>query len=96
LIDGHTIDQTLRYADGRYGVAPAIFRLVPGLGLEAPVDARALEVVLECTSDRVLGDLVNATAADRGESVESVRKLIGETVHQLVERGFMVPVSDGR
>ncbi len=96
LVEGHTIDQALRYADGRYAVAPAFFRLVPGLGLEAPVDARALEVLLECTSDRVLGDLIKATAADRGEPVEEVEKLIGETVRQLVERGFMVPAPQGR
>ena len=94
LVDRHIVVQALRYADGAYAVAPAIFRLVPGLGLEAPVDARALEVLLECTSDRVLGDLVKATAADRGEPVSAIEQLIGETVHQLVERGFMVPVSD--
>jgi methylase of polypeptide subunit release factors len=96
LVDRHTIAQALRYSDGHYEVAPAIFRLVPGLGLEAPVDARALEVLLECTSDRRLGDLVKATAADRGESVEAVQSLVGETVRQLVERGFMVPVTDGK
>ena len=91
LADRHTIDQTLRYSDGRYGVAPAIFRVVPGLGLEAPVDARALEVLLECRSDRRLGDLVAQTAADRGESVTALQTLVGDTVRQLVERGFMIP-----
>jgi methylase of polypeptide subunit release factors len=96
LAERHTIDQTLRYGDGQYAVAPAIFRSVPGLGLEAPVDARALEVLLECTSDRLLGDLVQATAEDRGEPVAALRALVEETVRQLVERGFMVPVTDGR
>jgi methylase of polypeptide subunit release factors len=96
LVEGHTISQTLGYSGGQYAVAPAIFRSVPGLGLEAPVDARALEVLLECRADRVLGDLVAATARDRGEPLDQVQALVGETVRQLVERGFMVPVSGSR
>jgi methylase of polypeptide subunit release factors len=96
MVDPHIIDQTLGYKDGSYAVAPAIFRSVPGLGLAVPVDARALEVLLECTSDRVLGDLVKTTAADRGESLETVQTLVGDTVRRLVERGFMVPAPQGR
>ena len=96
LVEPHTIDQTLGYKDGQYAVAPAVFRSVPGLGLAAPVDARALEVLLECRPDRILGDLVEKTAGDRGESVSEVQALVGDTVRQLVERGFMVPVVDGR
>ena len=96
LAEGHTVDQTLRFDNGKYAVAPAIFRCVPGLGLQAPIDARALEVLLECRADRTLGALADATAADRGEPVGAVRALVDETVRQLVERGFMIPVSDGR
>ena len=96
MIEGHTIDQALRYRDGHYAVAPAIFRLVPGLGLQAPIDARALEVLLECKGDRALGDLIKTTAEDRGEAVEAVQSLVGDTVRQLVERGFMVPAPQGR
>jgi hypothetical protein len=62
--------------------------LVPGLGLEAPVDARALEVLLECTSDRRLGDLVKATAADRGEPVETVQSLVGGYRSSTCRAGF--------
>ncbi|HEX8032181.1 MAG TPA: class I SAM-dependent methyltransferase [Vicinamibacterales bacterium] len=96
LLNGHTVDQTLRYRDGQYAVAPAIFKCVPGLGLQAPVDARALEVLLECRGDRTLGELVAATAADRGEPVDAVRALIAPTARELVERGFMIPVSVSR
>jgi methylase of polypeptide subunit release factors len=91
LVERHTIDQTLGYSDGRYAVAPAIFRVVPGLGLQAPVDARALEVLLECRSDRRLGDLVEQTARDREESLAELQTFVGDTVRQLVERGFMIP-----
>ena len=96
LVDNHTVDQTLRFRDGKYAVAPAVFRCSPGLGLEAPVDARSLEVVLECTGEHRLGDLAAATAEARGESVDAVRALVDPTVRQLVERGFMVPVSNPR
>ena len=96
MIEGHTIDQALRYSGGQYAVAPAIFRSVPGLGLQAPVDARALEVLLECKGDRMLGELVSKTADDRGEAVEALQSLVGDTVRQLVERGFMVPAPQGR
>lgn len=96
LVDGHAIDQTLRYSSGKYAVAPAIFKCVPGLGLQAPVDAQALEVLLECKGDRTLGELVAATAADRGEPAEALHALVSQTVRQLVERGFMVPVSGSK
>lgn len=95
LVDKHRIDQVLGYSDGKYAVAPAIFRKSPGLGLEAPIDARALEVILECTPDQTLGDLVEVTANARGESVADVKAIVGETVRQLVEKGFMVPVVKG-
>jgi methylase of polypeptide subunit release factors len=95
LIDQHRIDQVLGYSDGKYAVAPAVFRKAPGLGLDAPIDARALEVVLECTPARTLGELVEATAAARGEPVGDVKALVGDTVRQLVEKGFMVPVVKG-
>ena len=95
LVDRHWIDQTLRYNAGQYAVAPAIFRTAPGLGLEAPIDARALEVVLECRGDRTLRELVESTAHDRGEPVPEVMALVGETVRRLVETGFLVPVVKG-
>ena len=96
MVEGHQVNQTLRFRDGQYGVAPAIFQCVPGLGLESQVDARTLEVLLECRADRPLGELVRATAADRGEPVDAVQALVGPAVRQLVERGFMVPVSNGK
>ena len=96
LIDGHTVDQSLKFTRGQYAVAPAIFRSVPGLGLEAPIDARALEVLLECTGERRLGELTASTADARGESEDAVRALIEPTVRQLVEGGFMIPVSNPR
>jgi methylase of polypeptide subunit release factors len=94
MVEGHTVNQALAFHGGQYGVAPAVFQLVPGLGLECPVDARALEVLLECRAERPLGELVRATAADRGETVEVVQALVGGAVRELVERGFMVPVRD--
>lgn len=96
LVEGHTVNQRLAFRDGTYGVAPAIFQCVPGLGVESPVDARALEVLLECRADRPLGELVTATAADRGEPVEAVEALVGPAVRRLVESGFMIPIADGR
>jgi len=95
LVEGHTVNQALGFRDGKYGVAPAVFQCVPGLGLESPVDAQALEVLLECRADRPLDQLVSATAADRGESIEAVQAVVGPAVRQLVERGFMIPVADG-
>ena len=96
LVDRHRIDQTLSYTGGQYSVAPAIFRSVPGgLGLEATIDARALEVVLECNRNRRLRDLVESTAHDRGVPVSEVTALAGDTVRQLVEKGFMVPAVNG-
>lgn len=96
LVDGHRVDQTLTFADGAYVVRPAVFRCLPGLGLEAHVDARALEVVLGCDGHRKLEDLVTEAAQGRDESVDDVKSLVEEAGRQLVERGFMIPVcNDG-
>jgi methylase of polypeptide subunit release factors len=92
LVDGHRVEQILNYRDGKYEVGAAVFRCVPGIGLEARVDASALEVVLECDGRRALGDLVSETAVRRGETVALVRERLDAPVRELVERGFMVPV----
>jgi methylase of polypeptide subunit release factors len=92
FVDGHRIDQTLAYRAGKYVAGPAIFRCLPGLGLEARIDPGALEVLLECGGQRVLGDLVAETAERRHETAAAVANLVQEPVRQLVERGFMIPV----
>jgi methylase of polypeptide subunit release factors len=97
LVDGHRVDQTLSHSAGKYLVGPAVFRCLPGIGLEARIDARALEVILECDGHRALGDLVAEAALRREEADGSVAELVEEQVRQLVERGFMIPiVNDGR
>jgi len=90
-LEGHRVDQTLRCSGGRYAVEPAVFRRVPGIGLEAHVDAGALEVLLECDGRRVLEDVAVETAQRRGETIEAVRKLVEDPVRRLIERGFMIP-----
>jgi methylase of polypeptide subunit release factors len=96
LVEGHTVNQTLAFRDGKYGVAPAVFQCLPGLGLESPVDARALEVLFECQANRPLGEIISAIARDRGEPVEALQSLIVPAVRQLIEAGFMIPVVDGK
>lgn len=95
LVEGHRVDQTLDYKRGTYTVGPATFRLLPGLGLEAGIDARALEVLLECDGRRTLGELVAEVAARRGDNEKAVATLVEKTARPLVERGFMVPITDG-
>lgn len=96
LVKGHRVDQTLDYTRGTYAVGPAIFRFLPGLGLEAHIDARALEVLLECDGRRTLGELVAEVAARRGDDEGAVATLVEKTARLLVERGFMVPITDGK
>jgi Methyltransferase small domain len=93
-LDGHRVDQALRFADGAYAVGPAVFRRVPGIGLEALVDAGALEVLLECDGRRVLDGVAAEIAERRGVTVEAVRTLVEDPVRRLIERGFMIPIDD--
>ncbi len=90
-LDGHRIDQTLRFSGGAYVVGPAVYRRVPGIGLEAHVDAGALEVLLECDGRRILEEVTAETARRRGETADEVRKLVEDPVRQLIERGFLLP-----
>jgi hypothetical protein len=90
-LEGHRIDQALTFDAGRYAVGPAVYRRVPGIGIEAHVDAAALEVLLECDGRRLLGDVVADTAERRGETVAAVRTLVAGPVRRLIESGFLVP-----
>ncbi len=92
FVDGHRIDQTLSHPAGAYVVGPAVFRCLPGIGVEAHVDARALDVILDCDRHQPLGDLVSEAAKRRGETESDVKGLVEAPVRSLVERGFLVPV----
>jgi len=94
MVDGHRVDQSLSFADGAYRIRPAVYRCLPGMGLEAHIDARALEVLLGCDGKHELHSLITEAARRRGESVGDVKKLVEHAGRQLVERGFMVPVID--
>jgi hypothetical protein len=98
VVEGHRVDQSLVHRDGAYVVGPAIFRCVPGIGLEARVDARVLDVVLECDGRRPLGELVAASALRRadGDADGSFEGFVEAQVRHLVERGFTVPVTENR
>lgn len=89
LVDGHRVDQTLSYPAGSCTVGPAIFRFVPSIGVEARIDARAVEVLLECDAERPLGKLASEAASRRGESETVTNELVEAAARQLVERGFM-------
>jgi methylase of polypeptide subunit release factors len=95
LVDGHRVDQTLAYPAGKYVVGPAIFRCLPGIGLEARVDAQVLEILLECDGRRTLRDLAAETALRRGEPESAIAEMVTAPVRQLVERGFLVPIVNG-
>lgn len=94
FVDGHRVDQTLSHQAGAYVVGPAVFRCLPGIGVEAHVDPRALDVLLECNQHRRLDELVADAAKRRGEKADDVRKLAEAPVRHLVECGFLVPVVD--
>jgi hypothetical protein len=92
FVDGHRVDQTLNYPAGAYVVGPAVFRCLPGIGIEAHVDARALDVILDSDEHRPLGGLVIEAAERRGETESEVKALVEAPVRNLVERGFLLPV----
>jgi hypothetical protein len=72
-LEGHRVDQALRLSNGAYVVGAAVFRRVPGIGLEAHVDAGALEVVLESDGRRMLTrrEVLTGTAASSIAAVAS-------------------------
>ena len=62
VVQGHRVDQTLTYPEGRYHSHPATVRISPGLEARAHVDPDALEVLFRCDGTRRLGELIEDEA----------------------------------
>jgi hypothetical protein len=91
LVDGHGLQQLLRFRDGAYTAEDAMILLDDGLGLANRVPAQALHVVLRIDGSRPLRDLVFETAQETGLEAEALATSTVECVRELFELGFLEP-----
>ena len=75
LVEGHRLDQSLRYAGDEYELGSVRMSLDDGVGLVADVDAAALPVLFALEPARALGEAIAAAKVDRAETIPTVRRL---------------------
>jgi methylase of polypeptide subunit release factors len=88
-VEGQRVEQRLVHRAGRYAAEAASLRLVPGIGVRARVDPRAVEVVMACDGSRPLGKLIAAATAGLGEEGPAVAAMCLATVRGLFELGLV-------
>ena len=88
-IDGHRLQQVLRFGDGAYTAEDAVILLDDGLGLRNRVPPQALHVLLRMDGSRSLRDLVLETSEETGLDVEALAASAVECVSELFELGFL-------
>ena len=96
LVDGHRLDQALRYEQGAYVSGPAVLRQ-GGLNLSAQVDHRVVPLLAACNGQRPLGELIAGTPPPEGLDQSGFHSLCLETVRNLIATGYLVgkPLEDG-
>jgi methylase of polypeptide subunit release factors len=75
LVEGHRLDQSLRYARDTYELGTVRMSLDDGVGLVADVDASALPVLFALDPARSLGETIAEAKVDRDEAIPTVRRL---------------------
>lgn len=81
LVDGHNLDQSLRFENGRYGVQGVRVTLDDGVGLTATVDAAILSLLFALDPSRKLRSALSEAEISANAAVPAMRVLF--------ERGFL-------
>jgi SAM-dependent methyltransferase len=90
MVDGHRLNQSLLYGDGRYATAVSTLTLDDGVGLTGDVDSVALHVFLRIDGRRTLEELIDEAAEETGVDRDELSRAALEAVRRLFELGFLV------
>ncbi len=89
------LDETCEWSEKGWKPAAARVRLARGLTYASAIDLRLAGLVARCTGERPVCDLVAELAAATNSSLEKITPNILGLLRQLIERGFLLPVSLG-
>ena len=78
LVDGHNLDQSLRFENGRYGVQGVRVTLDDGVGLTATVDAAILSLLFALDPSRKLRSALSEAEISANAAVPAMRVLFSE------------------
>ncbi|MBI4329093.1 MAG: hypothetical protein HY685_04415, partial [Chloroflexi bacterium] len=90
LVEGHRLEQTLTWRDGRYAVQDTFLNLDQGLRFRGEVDGFTLHLLSLCDGRRPLGDVVRQVAQATGTEGEELAPSVIEIVRKLLGMGFLV------
>jgi methyltransferase family protein len=91
LVDGHRVEQTLRFHAGAYAAEPAVMRIAPGMGLAPRFDSRMVDILFACDGRRTLREAIEDLVARHDGSARDVAAIVASTMRRLVATGFAVP-----
>ena len=89
--DAVRLDQRCRWAPGGWTLDEAWLRQLGPLGFSGSIDPDIAALLTGCDGSNRLGDVVCALAGSAGTPPEDLALQVVPIVHQLVERGFLVP-----
>ncbi len=85
------LDQRHRWTPGGWALDEAELRQLGPLGFSGSIDPQMGALLTGCDGSSRLGDVVHALAGSLGTPPEDLALQVVPIVHQLVERGFLVP-----
>ncbi len=89
------LDETCEWTERGWKPASARIRLARGLTYASGIDLRLAGLVARCTGERTVRDLLKELAAATDSELEKITPNMLGLLRQLVERGFLLPVSLG-
>jgi len=89
------LDETCEWSERGWKPASARIRLAQGLTYSSAIDLRLAGLVARCTGERPVRDLLAELAGATDSPLEKITPNILGLLRQLIERGFLLPVSLG-
>jgi hypothetical protein len=90
------LDETCEWSEKGWKPASARIRLARGLTYASGIDLRLAGLLARCTGERTVRDLLCELAAATDSEAEKITPNILGLLRQLIERGFVLPVSLGK
>ena len=88
LVEGHRLEQTADFGDGRYSVRVTRLAMIEGVGVDPVVDTDAVHVLARLGGGARLADVVERAARETGLERDRIERAALATLRRLYGLGF--------